>query len=104
MKLEGINLAALRGTPEIKDKKQAELARACKELEGVFLRRLLEAAKFGEHAGGQGYGSMIVDALATSISEGGGLGLSDRIRDALAPTQHHSAAKTAEPSSAPKVP
>ncbi len=103
MKLEGVNLAALRAPPEIKDKKQAELARACKELEGVFLRRLLEAAKFGEHAGGQGYGSMIVDALATSISEGGGLGLSDRIRDALDATHLHDRAKAVAAPADPKV-
>ena len=58
------------------------LERACKDFEAVFLRQLLEVSKVGQQAGA-GYGSMVVDALATSVNDAGGLGLSDRIRAAL---------------------
>jgi Rod binding domain-containing protein len=65
-------------TPETR-----ELARVAKELEGVFLRQLLAASKFGEEAGKSGFGTMVVDALASSVAEGGGIGLAQRITDAL---------------------
>jgi len=58
------------------------LERACKDFEAVFLRQLLEVSKVGKQAGA-GYGSMVVDALATSVNDAGGLGLADRIRAAL---------------------
>jgi Rod binding domain-containing protein len=60
-----------------------ELERVAKEFEGVFIRQLLAASKFGEDAGRSGFGSMIVDALATSVTEGGGIGLAQRITEAL---------------------
>lgn len=71
--------AAPVSTPETR-----ELARVAKELEGVFLRQLLAASKFGEDAGRSGFGTMVVDALATSVTEGGGIGLAQRITEALA--------------------
>ncbi len=69
-----------------KESKTAGLARASKELEGVFLRQLLEGSGIGKQAG-QGYGPMIVDALAGAVSEAGGLGLAKSIQQALAPTE-----------------
>lgn len=67
-----------------KEAKTAGLERASKELEGVFLRQLLEGSGIGKQAG-QGYGPMIVDALAGAVSEAGGLGLAKSIQQALAP-------------------
>ncbi|MBL8744243.1 MAG: hypothetical protein JNK04_24220 [Myxococcales bacterium] len=66
--------------------KTAGLARASKELEGVFLRQLLEGSGIGKQAG-QGYGPMIVEALAGAVSEAGGLGLAKSIQQALAPME-----------------
>ncbi len=60
-----------------------ELEKVAKEFEGIFVRQLLAAAKFGEDGGRAGFGSMIVDALATSVTDGGGIGLAKRITDAL---------------------
>ena len=73
--------------PQISAKEDAELARICKEFEGVFLRQLLTVAKVGEQGGQSGYGPMIVDSLATSVGDAGGLGLADKIREALAGAQ-----------------
>lgn len=67
-----------------KESKTTGLERASKELEGVFLRQLLEGSGIGKQAG-QGYGPMIVDALAGAVSEAGGLGLAKSIQQALAP-------------------
>lgn len=64
-------------------KENGELDRACADFEAVFLRQLLEVSKVGAQAGKSGYGSMVVDALATSINDAGGLGLAESIRTAL---------------------
>jgi Rod binding domain-containing protein len=70
--------------PESKNAQKAGLEKASKELEGVFLRQLLEGSGIGKQAG-QGYGPMIVDALAGAVSEAGGLGLAKSIALALSP-------------------
>ena len=62
------------------------LAHAASEMEAVFVRHLLEAAKIGgSQSSASGYGSMAVDALAAGIETGGGIGLARRIEEALAP-------------------
>lgn len=80
---------AAAGVERAAPKKDAGLARAAAEMESVFVRHLLEAAKIGGPSGQSGYGSMAVDALATGIQQGGGLGLTRRIEEAL--SQHHAA-------------
>jgi Rod binding domain-containing protein len=67
--------------------KDHALARAASEMETVFVRHLLEASKIGGPSGETGYGSMAVDALATGIERGGGLGLARAIEASLSP--HH---------------
>jgi hypothetical protein len=76
------NVAA--GPASAPDAKKAGLEKASKELEGVFLRQLLESSGIGKQAG-QGYGPMIVDALAGAVGQAGGLGLAKSIEMALAP-------------------
>lgn len=77
------------GVERAAPKKDAGLARAAAEMESVFVRHLLEAAKIGGPSAQSGYGSMAVDALASGIEQGGGLGLARRIEEAL--SQHHAA-------------
>jgi Rod binding domain-containing protein len=79
-------LSTVSPTPAVGTTSRAEenpaLDRVCKDFEAVFLRQLLEVSKVGQQAGA-GYGSMVVDALATSVNDAGGLGLAERIRQAL---------------------
>lgn len=60
------------------------IAHVAAQFEEVFVRQLLTAAKIGggKDEGG-GYGAMAVDALASGISEGGGLGIAKQIEAAL---------------------
>ena len=71
------------GDARVSPPETRELERVAKEFEGIFVRQLLSAAKFGDDGGRAGFGSMIVDALATSVTDGGGIGLAKRITDAL---------------------
>lgn len=83
MKIE----TALR-TPHVKppaDKASRAIHKQAVELEGVFLRKLIEESKVGQSTSSSGYGSMAVDALATAIGDAGGLGLSRMIEEALKP-------------------
>jgi Rod binding domain-containing protein len=65
------------------DKTAAAIHKQAKELEGVFLRKLIEESKVGQSTASSGYGSMAVDALATAIGDAGGLGMTKMIEDAL---------------------
>lgn len=65
--------------------KDKALAHAAAEMEAVFVRHLLEAAKLGGSSSSSGYGSMAVDALAAGIQKGGGIGLARAIEDAVTP-------------------
>jgi Rod binding domain-containing protein len=68
--------------------KDAALKRAAEEFEGVLLRQILQTAKIGGKGGEKGYGAMAVDALATGLQAGGGLGLARAIEQALSSAQH----------------
>lgn len=59
------------------------LAKAARDLEGIFVRQLVAAAKLGGKSAESGYGAMAADALSTGIQAGGGLGLARRIEEAL---------------------
>jgi Rod binding domain-containing protein len=63
---------------------RANLHKVAKEFETVMVHQLLEAAKLGGEEKDSGYKGMVVDAAASGISEGGGLGLAKQIEDALA--------------------
>lgn len=80
MKVAAVRETSTAQAPEAPASK--ELARACAEFEGVLLRQMLEASHIGDQAG-PGYGPMVVDALASSVTQAGGLGLADAIARAL---------------------
>lgn len=73
------------------------LDKAAEELETSFIRQLLQSAKIGGKDAENGYGSMAVDALATGIEAGGGLGLARQIERALARQHEVETAKPATP-------
>ncbi len=81
MKIGPVSDPRVAATPEAKAAGE-QLSRVCDDFEGVLLRQLLTVAKVGDQAG-SGYGPMIVDALATSITQAGGLGLAKQIQIAL---------------------
>lgn len=94
----------VQGTPETMIASRAEkttderaVAKAAQEMEGVFVRHLLAAAKMGGSSSDSGYGSMAVDALAQGIQGGGGLGLARAIEEALAPPRHPPPPEPVEP-------
>lgn len=58
------------------------LEQAAREFEAALIRQILETARLGGEAGAT-HGSMVVDALAGAITEGGGLGLADLIARSL---------------------
>lgn len=59
-----------------------DLKKVAQDFEGIFLRQLLEAAKFG-NGKDKTYGGMIVEALSSGIMDGGGLGLAKQIEGDL---------------------
>jgi Rod binding domain-containing protein len=68
-------------TPQKHDPKIAKVAA---QFEEVFVRQLLSAAKMGgDEKEGGGYGAMTIDALATGVSQGGGLGIAQQIEAAM---------------------
>jgi Rod binding domain-containing protein len=84
----GLDPAAARAataphpTGKTAPKVPAELSKLASEFEGIFVRQLLQSSEIiGKSAGG--YGAMAVDALASGIEQGGGLGLAEHIEEAL---------------------
>lgn len=59
-----------------------KLKQAAHDFESLLVKQFLKASKVGGDAKG-GYGDMAVDALADGIERAGGLGLAQRIQDAL---------------------
>ncbi len=80
------------------------MQRAAKEFEGILVRQLLQATKaMGKGAQG-GYGAMALDAMSSAVTDGGGLGLSRRLEEALSGTlAHHHAPAANAASRAPAV-
>jgi hypothetical protein len=61
-----------------------KLKKASLQFESIFVRQLLRNAQFAPKGSHQGFGSMIVDAMADAITKGGGLGLSKQIEQMVA--------------------
>jgi Rod binding domain-containing protein len=61
----------------------ANLHKVAKEFETLMVHQLLEAAKLGGDEKDSGYKGMVVDAAASGVSLGGGLGLARQIEEAL---------------------
>jgi Rod binding domain-containing protein len=60
-----------------------KIRQAAQEFEAMFVRQILKAAKIGGHEKENGYDGMAVDALATGVTQGGGMGLARQIEEAL---------------------
>jgi Rod binding domain-containing protein len=75
-------------TTPVKDARTEKLEKAAGEFEAIFVKQLLKEAKVGGAQKSGGYGDMAVDALASGIQKGGGLGLAKRIEQALASHSH----------------
>jgi Rod binding domain-containing protein len=73
----------------VKDARTEKLEKAAGEFESLFVKQLLKEAKIGGDPKSGGYADMAVDALATGIQRGGGLGLAKRIEQALATAHAH---------------
>jgi Rod binding domain-containing protein len=59
------------------------LHKVAKEFETLLVHQLLEAAKVGGESASGGYMGMAVDAMASGVSDAGGLGLTREIEAAL---------------------
>jgi Rod binding domain-containing protein len=71
-----------------------KLRRAATEFESLLVKQLLKAANMGGSSGSEktsAYADMSVDALASAVERGGGLGLAKRIEEAIG---HHVAPST----------
>jgi Rod binding domain-containing protein len=69
------------------DPRIEKLRHAAGEFESMLVKQMLKAAKIGGAGGDEkasGYEDMTVDALASAIEKGGGLGLARRIEQAIA--------------------
>jgi Rod binding domain-containing protein len=67
-------------------KKLAKLRSAANEFESLLVKQLLKSAKLGQSGDTEksnGYGDMAVDAMASAVEKGGGLGLAKRIEQAI---------------------
>jgi Rod binding domain-containing protein len=68
------------------DPRIEKLRHAAGEFESLLVKQMLKAAKIGggDDEKASGYGDMAVDALASAIERGGGMGLAQRIEQAIA--------------------
>jgi Rod binding domain-containing protein len=80
-----------RAPPQAAAPPDAELVRASRQFEEVFVRQILESTNLAQ-AGGKGYGDMVVDAFAQAITSGEGLGFGDQIARMLAEAHHRAPA------------
>jgi Rod binding domain-containing protein len=76
---------ALAPNAQARDPRADKLRHAATEFESMMVKQLLKSAKLGGGAEDKsnGYGDMAVDALASSVERGGGLGLAHRIEEAI---------------------
>jgi Rod binding domain-containing protein len=74
------------------DTKAAKLKSAAGDFESLLIKQLLKEAKVTGSDKSNGYGDMAIDALASSIERGGGLGLAKHIEKAIGSSGAASAA------------
>jgi Rod binding domain-containing protein len=98
--------AQLDSASSIKEKLAAKaqqpdpkVAHVAQQFEEVFVRQLLSSAKMGGEKADGGFGAMTIDALATGVSQGGGLGIAKSIEMAIS----HYGATSAPASSTPET-
>jgi Rod binding domain-containing protein len=73
---------------QVKAPVDAKVHQAAQEFEAMFVRQILKAAKIGGHEKESGYDGMAVDALASGVTQGGGLGIARQIEEALSHATH----------------
>ncbi len=83
---DGLKVGAVGAAPAMvqetpAQKKSKALETAGREFEAIFVRSLLKSSPLAGK--GDVYGDMAVDAMATSVTAGKGLGLADLIRKAV---------------------
>jgi flagellar protein FlgJ len=99
--------AALPAKPATDESKR--LGDAARQFEAVFLRQILSSVERaasvqgGKAAGSNLYGSMLVDAVADSISRSGGMGLASMLVHSLEPHVQVTTASSSEATNASKV-
>lgn len=79
-------------TPSPAETGPKELQRAAKQFETMLLRTMLSQLEKSTHISSQGgasggssvYSSMVVDALAEAIADAGGIGLAEKVAEAMA--------------------
>ncbi len=82
-KIEQLDESELDETKREKLREVQRVGEAAQQFEAIFVRQLLKSAHFGEQGGASGYGTMVVDALATGVTNQGGLGLARAIQASL---------------------
>ena len=83
------------GPDELKQFKQ--LDEAAKSFEQIFVQQLLKTADFGSKATKGGHGAMALEAMATGVTQGGGMGLATLIRDSMIQNQLPGLASALQP-------
>jgi Rod binding domain-containing protein len=73
--------------PGAEASKRESVRKVAAEFEAILVRQLLASAKIGGGGSSGGYGDMAVDALATGITQSGGLGLARILENAIAGTE-----------------
>ncbi len=79
-------LDAAASDPEAR-KKLHQLEEAARGFEQLFVQQMLKTANFASKVSKGGYGAMAPDAMASSVTRGGGMGLAALIRDSMIQTQ-----------------
>jgi Rod binding domain-containing protein len=74
------------GTGEVQPDRK--IRQAARQFEAVLVRQMLNSAGFGGEGKEGAYAGMIVDALADGVTAGRGLGLAQKVADALARASH----------------
>jgi Rod binding domain-containing protein len=96
-----LDASSIKEGPAAPKKIDPKIAHVASQFEEVFARQLLSSAKMGgESDGGGGYSAMTIDALATGVTKGGGLGIAQSIEMALS----HSSGPAAPIAKAPQTP
>lgn len=79
--LGGVTNTASAEKPSPAAKPMTEAATAAREFEAIFVRTMLRSTPLGSKS--DAYTDLGVDALAKTMTSGRGLGLADKIREAL---------------------
>jgi Rod binding domain-containing protein len=85
-----------------KTKAEEDAAKVGRDFEAILVRQMLASTKVAGKGGG--YADMAVEALASSITAAGGLGMGHAIEQALSAAHTHAQPMKEKTSSPPQVP